>query len=167
MATLLSSHSFLLFFFLVGTSAVDGAYWCVARSDATYEALQAALDYACATGADCTPILLNGLCFLPNTIQAHASYAFNSFFQRKAMAPGSCDFAGSATIAQSDPSPSLSPSLCSFSVMDLVFIPLLLGKVIQRDVDVHCTIEHPFVGSSLSKPLDQSGRGPGSGEIQR
>ncbi|XP_038875835.1 PLASMODESMATA CALLOSE-BINDING PROTEIN 3 [Benincasa hispida] len=104
MATLVFSHSFLLFFFLIGTSAVDGAYWCVARSDASYEALQAALDYACATGADCNPILLNGLCFLPNTIQAHASYAFNSFFQRKAMAPGSCDFAGSATIAQSDPS---------------------------------------------------------------
>ncbi|KAL0551392.1 hypothetical protein IC582_010478 [Cucumis melo] len=109
MATFLPSHyySFFLFFFLfflIGTSAVDGAYWCVARSDATYESLQAAIDYACATGADCTPILLNGLCFLPNTIQAHASYAFNSFFQRKAMAPGSCDFGGSATIAQSDPS---------------------------------------------------------------
>ncbi|KAA0033304.1 PLASMODESMATA CALLOSE-BINDING PROTEIN 3 [Cucumis melo var. makuwa] len=118
MATFLPSHyySFFLFFFLfflIGTSAVDGAYWCVARSDATYESLQAAIDYACATGADCTPILLNGLCFLPNTIQAHASYAFNSFFQRKAMAPGSCDFGGSATIAQSDPSLSPSPYLPS------------------------------------------------------
>ncbi|XP_022959424.1 PLASMODESMATA CALLOSE-BINDING PROTEIN 3-like [Cucurbita pepo subsp. pepo] len=106
MATLVLSHSFLLLLllFLLPTSAVDGAYWCVARSEASYEALQTALDYACATGADCTPLLSNGLCFLPNTIQAHASYAFNSFFQRKAMAPGSCDFAGSATIAQTDPS---------------------------------------------------------------
>ncbi|GMY26810.1 PLASMODESMATA CALLOSE-BINDING PROTEIN 3-like [Fagus crenata] len=83
---------------------VEGAYWCVARSDASNQALQTALDYACASGADCTPLLSNGLCFLPNTIQAHASYAFNSFFQRKAMAPGSCDFSGTATIAQTDPS---------------------------------------------------------------
>ncbi|XP_041003626.1 PLASMODESMATA CALLOSE-BINDING PROTEIN 3-like [Juglans microcarpa x Juglans regia] len=84
--------------------AVEGAYWCVARSDASTQALQTALDYACGTGADCSPILSNGLCYLPNTIQAHASYAFNSYFQRKAMEPGSCDFSGTATIAQTDPS---------------------------------------------------------------
>ncbi|KAK3187876.1 hypothetical protein Dsin_027437 [Dipteronia sinensis] len=83
---------------------VDGANWCVARSDASNQALQTAIDYACASGADCTPILSNGLCFLPNTIQAHSSYAFNSYFQRKAMAPGSCDFSGTATVATTDPS---------------------------------------------------------------
>ncbi|KAJ7980545.1 PLASMODESMATA CALLOSE-BINDING PROTEIN 3-like [Quillaja saponaria] len=83
---------------------VEGASWCVARSDASTPALQTALDYACASGADCTPIQSSGLCYLPNTIQAHASYAFNSYFQRKAMAPGSCDFSGTATIAQTDPS---------------------------------------------------------------
>lgn len=84
--------------------AVEGAYWCVARSDASTQALQTALDYACGTGADCGPILSNGLCYLPNTIQAHASYAFNSYFQRKGMEPGSCDFSGTATVAQTDPS---------------------------------------------------------------
>ncbi|KDP39363.1 hypothetical protein JCGZ_01120 [Jatropha curcas] len=78
--------------------------WCVARSDASNQALQTALDYACSTGADCSPLQSNGLCFLPNTIQAHASYAFNSYFQRKSMAPGSCDFSGTATIARTDPS---------------------------------------------------------------
>lgn len=78
--------------------------WCVARSDASDDALQMALDYACASGADCTPIQPSGLCFLPNTIQAHASYAYNSFFQRKSMAPGSCDFAATATVARTDPS---------------------------------------------------------------
>lgn len=78
--------------------------WCVARSDASDDALQLALDYACASGADCTPIQPSGLCFLPNTLQAHASYAFNSFFQRKSMAPGSCDFSATATVAKTDPS---------------------------------------------------------------
>ncbi|CAD5327803.1 unnamed protein product [Arabidopsis thaliana] len=78
--------------------------WCVARFDVTSQALQAALDYACAAGADCAPIQPNGLCFLPNTVQAHASYAFNSYFQRAAMAPGSCNFAGTSTIAKTDPS---------------------------------------------------------------
>ncbi|CAL0329673.1 unnamed protein product [Lupinus luteus] len=81
-----------------------GASWCVTRSDASFQALQTALDYACGAGADCSVLQPNGLCFLPNTIQAHASYAFNSFYQRKGRAPGSCDFSGTATIAQSDPS---------------------------------------------------------------
>lgn len=81
-----------------------GGSWCVARSDASNDALQTALDYACGAGADCFPLQPDGLCFLPNTIQAHASYAFNSYYQLKKRAPGSCDFAGTATIAQSDPS---------------------------------------------------------------
>ncbi|XP_062109195.1 PLASMODESMATA CALLOSE-BINDING PROTEIN 3-like [Humulus lupulus] len=92
--------SLLLHTTIVGAAST----WCVARSDATIPALQTALDYACGAGADCIPLQSNGLCFLPNTIQAHASYAFNSFYQRKAMAPGSCDFSGTATVAQSDPS---------------------------------------------------------------
>ncbi|CAN4090904.1 unnamed protein product [Withania somnifera] len=80
------------------------ATWCVARSDASGQSLQSALDYACFSGADCAPIMPNGLCFLPNTIQAHASYAFDSFYQRMNRAPGSCDFAGTANIAKTDPS---------------------------------------------------------------
>lgn len=80
------------------------ATWCVARSDASEQSLQNALDYACFSGADCAPILTNGICYLPNTIQAHASYAFDSFYQRMNRAPGSCDFAGTANIAKTDPS---------------------------------------------------------------
>ncbi|KAF8402125.1 hypothetical protein HHK36_013077 [Tetracentron sinense] len=78
--------------------------WCVARSNVSEQELQTALDYACGGGADCAPIQSTGLCYLPNTLQAHASYAFDSFFQRKAMSPGSCDFSGTATVAMSDPS---------------------------------------------------------------
>ncbi|XP_015958207.1 PLASMODESMATA CALLOSE-BINDING PROTEIN 3 [Arachis duranensis] len=99
----------LLMMLLMATTMMNNnvsgqATWCVARSDASNQALQTALDYACGSGADCFPLQANGLCFLPNTIQAHASYAFNSYYQRRGRAPGSCDFAGTATIAQSDPS---------------------------------------------------------------
>ncbi|WJX47184.1 hypothetical protein P8452_33904 [Trifolium repens] len=83
---------------------VSSASWCVLRSDASYNVLQTALDYACGAGADCLPLQPDGLCFLPNTIQAHASYAFNSYYQKRARAPGSCEFSGTATIAQTDPS---------------------------------------------------------------
>ncbi|PIA35816.1 hypothetical protein AQUCO_03400008v1 [Aquilegia coerulea] len=89
---------------IVGTGGrVEGA-WCVAKSNVSPTQLQTALDYACGAGADCAPITSSGLCFLPNTIQAHASYAFNSYYQRKSNAPGSCDFSSSATIATTDPS---------------------------------------------------------------
>lgn len=96
------------------------ATWCVARSDASEESLQNALDYACFSGADCAPVLENGLCYLPNTIQAHASYAFNGFYQRMNRAPGSCDFAGTATIAKTDPSNHFFHSICTTIGVSLV-----------------------------------------------
>ncbi|ERN10048.1 hypothetical protein AMTRI_Chr06g194910 [Amborella trichopoda] len=85
-------------------AVVCGASWCIARSNGGEQALQAALDYACGMGADCAPIQPNGLCYLPNTMQAHASYAMNSYYQRKGNAPGSCDFGGNAVVAMTDPS---------------------------------------------------------------
>ncbi|KAK9725783.1 hypothetical protein RND81_05G169000 [Saponaria officinalis] len=87
-----------------GEMVVVEGLWCVARSDASDAALQSGLDYACAAGADCAPLLQSGLCFLPNTLQAHASYAYNSFFQRNNMASGACDFSATATLAKTDPS---------------------------------------------------------------
>ena len=98
-----------------GVEAVE-AMWCVTRSDASDAALLTALNYACGAGADCGPIQSSGLCYLPNTVQAHTSYAFNSYYQRKARAPGTCDFAGTATISKTDPSVFLSRSLAFFCV---------------------------------------------------
>ncbi|KAG2651085.1 hypothetical protein PVAP13_1NG439900, partial [Panicum virgatum] len=90
----------------VRPAAAGAAAWCIARSGASDKALQSALDYACgpAGGADCAPIQASGLCYLPNTLAAHASYAFNSIFQRSRAAPGACDFAGTATVTLTDPS---------------------------------------------------------------
>lgn len=85
---------------------VGGGSWCVAKIGASEEALQRALDSACGGdgGADCAPIQPDGLCFTPNTLEAHASYAFNSFYQRNARASNACIFNGASTIAQTDPS---------------------------------------------------------------
>lgn len=96
----------------------EGGTWCVAVSSATAKALQVALDYACGPGgADCVPIQIDGLCYLPNSLAAHASYAFNSCFQRSGQAPGSCDFAGTATTSITDPSSfSFSLFLISFDL---------------------------------------------------
>ncbi|KAK8623611.1 hypothetical protein V6N13_064978 [Hibiscus sabdariffa] len=102
------SFSKLVFFFLSllinAVSFARGQSWCVARSDASYQALQTALDYACGSGADCNPLQSDGLCFLPNTIQAHASYAFNSYYQRRAMALVLVTLLALALLPKTDPS---------------------------------------------------------------
>ncbi|KAL1293933.1 hypothetical protein HN51_054599 [Arachis hypogaea] len=98
-----------------------GQSWCVAKNGAAETALQAALDYACGMGgADCSQIQQGGSCYSPVTLQNHASFAFNSYYQKH---PGStsCDFGGTATLVNTNPSsgscifPSSSSSLNSQS----------------------------------------------------
>ncbi|KAK1273206.1 Glucan endo-1,3-beta-glucosidase-like protein 3 [Acorus gramineus] len=89
---------------IFGFYFVEGATWCVCRSDVSDPALQKTIDYACGAGADCTPIISSGVCYQPNTVRAHCSYAANSYFQKKGQAQGSCDFSGTATLSTTDPS---------------------------------------------------------------
>ncbi|PON38745.1 X8 domain containing protein [Parasponia andersonii] len=78
--------------------------WCVAKPTVPDSIMQPALDYACGSGADCKSIQPNGPCYLPNTLLAHASFAFNSYFQKSKLAGGTCDFGGTAMLVTDDPS---------------------------------------------------------------
>lgn len=79
--------------------------WCVAKSGIPDSTLQVALDYACGLGgADCTAIQQSGTCYNPDTVSYHASYAFDSYYKKNGMAPGTCDFAGNAMVTTQDPS---------------------------------------------------------------
>ncbi|KAK7269468.1 hypothetical protein RIF29_22195 [Crotalaria pallida] len=84
-------------------STQGGQSWCVAKTGAPQTALQSALDYACGNGADCSQVQQGGSCYSPVTLQNHASYAFNSYYQ-KHPAPTSCDFGGTATLVNTNPS---------------------------------------------------------------
>ncbi|KAG6750143.1 hypothetical protein POTOM_047225 [Populus tomentosa] len=79
--------------------------WCVADEQTPDDELHMALDWACGKGgADCSKIQVNQPCYLPNTVRDHASYAFNSYFQKFKHKGGSCYFKGAAIITELDPS---------------------------------------------------------------
>ncbi|XP_059308826.1 glucan endo-1,3-beta-glucosidase 3-like isoform X2 [Lycium ferocissimum] len=79
--------------------------YCVAKENAEKKMVQAALDWACGPGkVDCTPLLQENPCYEPNTVIAHASYAFDAYYHKMGMADGTCDFNGVARVTTSDPS---------------------------------------------------------------
>nr|XP_016471952.1 PREDICTED: glucan endo-1,3-beta-glucosidase 12-like [Nicotiana tabacum] len=87
------------------TGVHSNGLWCVAKPSVPPETLQEALDYACGEGgADCEAISPTGNCYSPDTVVAHASYAFNSYWQRTKSNGGTCGFGGTAMLINSDPS---------------------------------------------------------------
>ncbi|PSR84999.1 PLASMODESMATA CALLOSE-BINDING PROTEIN 3 like [Actinidia chinensis var. chinensis] len=88
----------VLFLAMTGLSS---ATYCICKDGVSDSLLQTNIDYACGAGADCSQIHQNGGCYNPNTVKDHCNYAVNSYFQRKGQDPGSCNFTGTATTAQS------------------------------------------------------------------
>lgn len=82
----------------------ENAVWCVAKPTVPADLIQQALDYACGSGAACDAIQPNGACYQPATLLSHASYAFNSYWQKKKQGGGTCDFGGTAMLVTVDPS---------------------------------------------------------------
>ncbi|XP_028793722.1 glucan endo-1,3-beta-glucosidase 1-like [Neltuma alba] len=79
--------------------------YCIAMDGIDTKTLQAALDWACGPGkANCSEIQPGESCYQPNNVKSHASYAFDSYYQKEGKAPGSCDFKGVAIITTTDPS---------------------------------------------------------------
>lgn len=78
--------------------------WCVAKPTVPDPIIEEAMNYACGSGADCASIQPAGSCFEPNSLLAHASYAFNSYWQRTKVAGGTCEFGGTAILVTVDPS---------------------------------------------------------------
>ncbi|XAR53797.1 Glucan endo-1,3-beta-D-glucosidase [Bertholletia excelsa] len=79
--------------------------YCVATDGVDSKTLQAALDWACGPGrANCSEIQPGEYCYRPNNVKSHASYAFDSYYQKEGKTAGSCDFKGVAMITTTDPS---------------------------------------------------------------
>lgn len=79
--------------------------YCVAMDGVDSRTLQAALDWACGPGrANCSEIQPGEDCYQPNNVKNHASFAFDSYFQKEGRGSGSCDFNGVAMITTTDPS---------------------------------------------------------------
>ncbi|CAN8312016.1 unnamed protein product [Cochlearia groenlandica] len=79
--------------------------YCIASDGLDAKTLQAALDWACGPGrANCSEIQPGESCYQPNNVKGHASFAFNSYYQKEGRASGSCDFKGVAMITSTDPS---------------------------------------------------------------
>ncbi|KAK9273643.1 hypothetical protein L1049_018453 [Liquidambar formosana] len=79
--------------------------FCVAIEGADSDKLQAGLNWACGQGqANCSAIQTGQPCYLPDTIQNHASYAYNNYYQKMHSVGGTCDFDGTATTTTVDPS---------------------------------------------------------------
>lgn len=88
-----------------------GKIWCVVAPEIRKPSvnvtadLNGALAYACGQGNNtCDAILEDGKCREPNTVVAHASYAFNSYWQQFRWSGGTCFFNGLAEQTVVDPS---------------------------------------------------------------
>ncbi|KAI3847667.1 hypothetical protein MKX03_008845 [Papaver bracteatum] len=78
--------------------------YCVAKSfGADIDSMAAALSWTCGV-VDCSLLQPGRSCYDPNSIPAHASYAFNLYYQLNNRMKGTCDFNGTAMVTSTNPS---------------------------------------------------------------
>ena len=99
----------------VSTSSPGDGIWCVSNTAADPTSLEAALNYAC-SAIECWAIEVNQRCYAPNTMESHASWAFNSCWQEYKNVGGTCDFGGAAVLTNIDPSKTHSPPMYCFTI---------------------------------------------------
>ncbi|KAI3897097.1 hypothetical protein MKW98_015793 [Papaver atlanticum] len=79
--------------------------WCIANLAASKEKIIDALNWACGQRDDiCLNIQEDKPCYIPNLLKDHASYAFNSYYQKFKFHGAACNFGGAAKITKIDPS---------------------------------------------------------------
>ncbi|XP_047324156.1 glucan endo-1,3-beta-glucosidase 4-like [Impatiens glandulifera] len=79
--------------------------FCVVRNGADTSKLQKGLNWACGQGgANCSAIQKGEACYNPDTINDHASYSYNDYYQKMIRFGGDCDFDGTAMLTVVDPS---------------------------------------------------------------
>ncbi|KAM0049023.1 putative glucan endo-1,3-beta-D-glucosidase [Helianthus debilis subsp. tardiflorus] len=95
--------------------------WCIADEQTPDDELQRAMVWACENGADCSKIEANQPCFEPNTVKDHASFAFNSYFQRMKAKGATCYFNSAAYVTDLDPSKYIN-ILCTHNIFYLYIL---------------------------------------------
>ncbi|CAI9761345.1 unnamed protein product [Fraxinus pennsylvanica] len=85
--------------------ANSSTVFCIVKPGADENQLRSGLNWACGPGqANCRAIQQGQPCYLPDTWQNHASYAYNEYYQKMHSSGGTCDFDGTATTTTIDPS---------------------------------------------------------------
>ncbi|KAL2540855.1 Glucan endo-1 [Abeliophyllum distichum] len=85
--------------------ANSSTVFCIAKPGADENKLQNGLNWACGPGeANCEAIQQGQPCYFPDTLQNHASYAYNDYYQKMHSSGGTCNFDGTATTTTNDPS---------------------------------------------------------------
>ncbi|XP_060196769.1 glucan endo-1,3-beta-glucosidase 4 [Lycium barbarum] len=131
-----------------GISDNSSAVFCVAKSGADENKLQDGINWACGQGrANCSAIQSGKPCYFPDTLQNHASYAYNDYYQRMRSAGGTCDFDGTATTTTKDPS----SKTCKFTGSSHpggVFPPAAFGPI--GAISQSSTIRAPVIMSTVA-----------------
>ncbi|XP_062227173.1 glucan endo-1,3-beta-glucosidase-like [Phragmites australis] len=79
--------------------------WCVPKPAADEMVLQENIDFVCGQeGIDCSAIRPGGICYEPDTVQGHAAYAMNLYFQSNGQHAFDCDFVQTGVVTTTDPS---------------------------------------------------------------